>query len=149
MPKLPILKNANKEVKPKKSQSLAKEKSYEPKFDKRSMSCNATPTILTGSSFGKKLLMNNQRANKFLENGVEKDWMNNNMIPQLDVTKILSQDSPILGDREHKQINPLYKSANRSGIGKGLGRETSMQPRRINSEMCNLSNRQNSQRNPL
>ena len=60
-----ISKNANKVVKTKKSQSLVKEKGYEPKFDKRSLSCNATPTILTGSSFGKKLLMNDQIANKF------------------------------------------------------------------------------------
>ena len=85
-----IRKNTNKDLKTKKSQSLAKEKGYEPKFDKRSLSCNNTPTILTGSSFGKKLLMNDQRANKFLENGVEKDWMNNNTVPQLDVTKIIS-----------------------------------------------------------
>ena len=92
--------------------------------------------------------MNDQRANKFQENIVDKDWTNNNMVPELDVTKILSTDSSMLGKREHKQINPLYKSANRSRIGKGLGRGNSTQPHPISSEICNLDYRQNSQRNP-
>ena len=67
-----ILRNKNKDVKTKKVSHLPSRKGYEPKFDKRRISFNATPTILTGRSFGKKLLMNNKRANKFLENGAQK-----------------------------------------------------------------------------